>query len=244
VFREGIHEREAERLEIVDVAGHEAQAPHERRGGNEGIGRALEKMAFIKRMSATGSGTPYRELMTSPICGVLAHSHDFGGSQSRSADALVSAHIDAEDSREVRHPREMLDLICVSDLATWVASKEPLSDPAMEVDPERRAARDRAGTPSTVYFCHAGDTALLASRNDDFSSLGVFVAELLVKLAWEDTSLRDIAGYFIGVEFSTSAAGKVRQWPRTIYSPTLRRKLSLKRLAQETGWDEWACSIE
>jgi hypothetical protein len=90
----------------------------------------------------------------------------------------------------------MLDLVCISNLATWVTSKEPLSHP--DDDP--------TGSPTMSYMCHSGRD-VLGQINPNFRSVGVFITELLVKMAWEDAALRDIASYFIGVDFSTSSSG-------------------------------------
>jgi hypothetical protein len=77
-----------------------------------------------------------------------------------------------------------------------------------------------------------------------FKPLGTFLTELLTKLAWEDPSLRDIAQYFFGVEFSDGGQGSLRYWKRNIYSPELRKKIGLKRLSGEITWDEWAHCIQ
>jgi len=207
---------------------------------------ALENIATIKRMVPSASGTPYRELLTAPICGLLAHSHQIRRPKRGAATqaAVVSHLIHAADATAVQHPREMIDLVCVPGLATWVATKQPLSDREEELDPAIRSTLDPAGTPTTAYLCHAGDPEYPAGPDTPFSPLGVFLTELLVKLAWEDSSLRDIAGYFVDVEFSASADAMSRSWPRSIYSQALHKELTLKRLVDELAWNEWGCSIE
>jgi hypothetical protein len=75
--------------------------------------------------------------------------------------------------------------------------------------------------------------------------LKTLLTELLAKMAWEDKSLRDIAGYFIGVEFSSASSGRVRYWDRSIYSHELRGRLFLDRIERDyVGWGEWDYSID
>jgi hypothetical protein len=209
------------------------------------VSDTVKRIAAIKRMESAQIGTPYRELMSQPICGLLAHSSEWATARGRSAGMeAVSTAINGADTIHVKHPREMIDLICIADLASWGAVKEPLSDPKEEWHPETRKTRDPKGTPSTAYMCHGGQAGVFAEEDLQFGPLGIFLAELLVKLAWEDATLRPIASYFIGVEFSKASSGISRHWPRSIYSPELKRKLRLSRLAQELSWDEWAFSIE
>jgi hypothetical protein len=137
----------------------------------------------------------------------------------------------------------MLDLLCISNLATWVTSKQPLANPADEIDPVARSKFDANGSPATSYICHFGQESF-GDLTASFKPVGVFITELLVKLAWQDIALRDIAAYFLAVEFSTASNGKVRLWPKSIYSSQLQRKLKLSRLSQHIGWGEWDSSIE
>lgn len=197
-------------------------------------------------MAHIREGTPYQELMVSPIFGLLAHAHSWrSGKTSASATDVIAEHLNAADAKHVKHPREIIDLVCVSNLATWATSKQPLSDPKEEIDETARATMDPKGVLSTSFMCHAGRRGFFANQEfEHFSPIGVFISELLVKLAWEDPPLREIASYFLAVEFSRTSFGTIRQWDRTIYSESLRRKLSLSKLKNEIDWNEWASSIE
>lgn len=206
------------------------------------IGEALSAAAIIKRMSNHGEGSPYRELMSGPIVGLLAHAHQWKG---KDAISTIDDHVLAYDRQYVQHPRETLDLLCVANLATWVVSKSPLLDPQEEIDEFVRSQLDPKGEPTTTYMCHAGGKGFFADAEfSNFSPLGVLISELLVKLAWEDPPLREIARYFLAVEFSRSSSGRSRHWDRSVYSPALRRRLSLSKLHDIIDWDEWATNIE
>jgi hypothetical protein len=84
------------------------------------IRKAVENSLKIRRNLPVRRGTPYREMHSSIIYGLLAHSHSL--SRSRPEEKLESELYSA-DKELVQHPREMLDLLCVADLGTWKASK-------------------------------------------------------------------------------------------------------------------------
>ena len=206
--------------------------------------KAVETASLIKRMTLPSEGTPYRKLTAEPLLGVLAHSGSWEASDDVHATVeKIGTILDDSDAAYVKHPREMLDLLCIANLATWVTSKQPLANPDDEVDSIARSEYDPSGSPSTSYMCHCGEAGR-GNTTTTFKPVGIFITELLVKLAWEDIALRDIAAYFLAVEFSTASSGKIRLWPRSIYSPQLRKKLKLSRLRQDIGWGEWDSSIE
>jgi len=207
------------------------------------IAKALRTAAAVKRLSRTSEGTPYRELVCGPIFGLVAHAHCWKGSDIE-AIKTIERHISDSDTTSVKHPRETADFVCVTNLATWVMSKEPLVQRADVSDPESRARIPVKGGPSTTYFCHAPHDQQRGTGSETFTPIGVFIGELLVKLAWMDVALREIAGYFIGVELSSSSSGRSRYWSRDVYSAQLRKKLSAERLREVISWDEWAVSIE
>lgn len=207
------------------------------------IAKAIQTAAAVKRLSRAEQGTPYRELVSGPIFGIVAHAHCWKGSD---IDAIrtIDGHISASDIAFVKHPRETADFVCVTNLATWVMSKDPLVQRADAADPESRAKIPLTGGPSTTYFCNASHDQQRAGESATFTPVGVFISELLVKLAWADVALRAIAGYFIGVELSNASSGRCRYWSRDVYSTQLKRKISADRLRDVIDWDEWAVSIE
>lgn len=204
------------------------------------IYKTLKNATLIKNLSLPGSGTPYKELMSKPIYGLLAHTSTWKSNPVESIDG----ELNKADSEIVTHPREMLDLICVSDTATWAASKQPLMHPDEESDEYSKLLMNPNGIPTTSYMCHSGGSWDVKSHQPYFTPIGIFLAEFLVKLAWKDSDLRDIARYFIGVEFSNSSQGTLRYWDWSIYSSEFQNKLSFDKLKNEITWDEWCHFIE
>lgn len=69
------------------------------------------------------TGTPRDELYGPMIVGLLAHSHSWKGDKSKPVDNIAKLMRKATD--KISHPRELIDLVCVGDLATWLVQKVP-----------------------------------------------------------------------------------------------------------------------
>lgn len=203
------------------------------------IYNTLKNSAQIKGLVKSPTGTPYKELNSPIVYGLLAHSHHWKGGKSK-ASGIISEHLFNADTLYIKHPREMLDLLCVANLTTWVASKEPLIKPD---DVEDYAETYNSLCPSTSYMCYS-EYSDAPEWKLKFSPIGAFLASLLIKLAWEDTSLRGLASYFNDLDLLALAVGKARDWPMSIYSDEIRDKVTLENLSDEVGWDEWSPYIE
>ena len=66
-------------------------------------------------------GSPYKELHAGIIYGLLAHSHS--GQGGFTAGRNVENALWTADSAYIQHPRECIDFITVSDLATWQSQR-------------------------------------------------------------------------------------------------------------------------
>ena len=76
----------------------------------------------IKSHLETRKGTPYKELQSPIIYGLLAHSHTWKGNDSKPEENIRNSLIEADNSL-ITHPIQMPDIICVADLACWSSSK-------------------------------------------------------------------------------------------------------------------------
>ena len=88
----------------------------------EHIEKAVKTCVEIKNLYPVREGTPYKELHTPIVYGLLAHSHSWKGPNSTPEDN-IKAKLWASDWSHVSHPRLSLDLLCVPDLATWTLLK-------------------------------------------------------------------------------------------------------------------------
>lgn len=192
------------------------------------IETACKTAAALRRLLPPRHGTPYRELHSSVIFGLLSHSHCWKNPGSDPIGNIGTALLDA-DLKEIGAPREMLDSVCVADCATWTAHKELFRGPEHFL--ERNA-------PMTSYSRH------FSPEQDDGTApvatpISVFIADLLTRLAREDDQIRDIATYFLAVGLIGRSEGKIRKWPLEALSNDLReRLLSGDRPALDL-WSEW-----
>src|SRR5215510_1066483 len=86
----------------------------------EHIQTAVKNAVEIRNYVQARTGSPYKELYSPVVYGLLAHSHVWKGEGSTPLDN-VERHLLAADLEHIKHPREMLDGIRIADLATWIA---------------------------------------------------------------------------------------------------------------------------
>ncbi len=200
------------------------------------IRKAIENSVEIRRLLPARAGSPYRELHSSIVYGLLAHSHVWKNKGSKPLENIEDHLIEA-DNQIVEHPRETLDLLCVADLATWVSARDPYVPPEFLKNWSKSL-----GVAATAYTRHAGlpqDTS-----SEGFTPIGTMVSRLLYKLAWEDTSTRRLAEYFSMANLTGSGVGKLRPWDAEMYSQEVKRRLLLGPLTSEERWDEWSRTFE
>ena len=88
----------------------------------EHIVKAMKACTEIKSLYPDRVGTPYRELHTPIIYGVLAHSYSWKD-ENTMPESAIEHKLSASDGTYVLHPRECLDLLCIADLGTWKTVK-------------------------------------------------------------------------------------------------------------------------
>jgi hypothetical protein len=76
------------------------------------IAKTTENCVEIKRLTLRRTGTPYVELNSPMLYGLLAHSHSWQRERSTPLEN-VTRTIDDKDQETARHPREILDIVCV-----------------------------------------------------------------------------------------------------------------------------------
>lgn len=216
----------------------------------EHICTAVMNAAEICRLSQPAKQqTPYRELHTQTIYGLLAHSHVWQGEKSKPIEN-IQKHLHETEKSEVKHPREVLDTVCVSDLATWdtskmiIAGQHMLSQVAIRYENMTEfwdVIRKAGGVIETNHVCFSSSSQTSDEKKQLFTPIGSFLAALLEKLAWQDTSLRPLAEYFILAELLGSGQGYGSMWPLSVLSEELAAKLSKGGcLVSGERWHEWS----
>lgn len=194
----------------------------------------------LARMLPRRIGTPFTELNTQIIFGLLAHSHSWKAPASTPVDNVTDALWEADTF--IQHPAECLDLVCVADLATWSCAKrfEPPRPPARQNDEHLPPV----GSASTVYFCHSVDGPTLIRSVDGpnqapaFSPVGRFLMSLYSKLAWSFPEMQALESYFSATLSPGSGEGRVRLWPSDVFSDVVRDRISRGEIAA-TRFDPW-----
>lgn len=200
------------------------------------IATAVKNCVKIKSLYPAREGTPYRELHAPLVYGLLAHSHDWKAPAS-TPEQNIEETLRKADTTFVGHPRSQLDLICVSDLASWSSGSitffGPRQTPNWSAMPPIYGPN---GSAVTSFLAHAATEQQVGT----FTPVGAFVSNLWRKLAWENPALRHLADYYRLVNIAGSARGAMRMWPIEIYSGEVRGRAERGPLSNGVAWDEWS----
>ena len=211
------------------------------------ITEALENCVAIKSLSDSRKGSPFKDLNAPIFYGLLAHSHSWKLDNSKPVYNIENKLI-AEDQRLVDHPRKMIDLICVADLGTWIASKHTFLIPSQRLG--SGAPQNQSGRLLIATTAYLGHTNKLGDQANSFQPIGTLISQLLSNLAWEDPECRTIAEYYQKTNIAGSGHGRIREWLNSIFSEETKTKLErnlagIERSIFPTGdaWNEWHADI-
>lgn len=204
---------------------------------SEHVRSAMETSALLKRSLPKREGTPYKELNSTILYGLLAHSHNWKGEKSNPLDNVGDALWEA-DAEFVAHPIECIDVVCVSDLATWTVHKMTYLSPKLPFySDEIAAVHGKNGSANSSYVRHA----IGADRQGEFfSPLGVLLSHLFSELAWTFPDMRNLEEYFRRVNLQGAGEGTMRRWDISIYSEKIRDRVYNGVLANGKSFDEWS----
>lgn len=191
------------------------------------IKEALENCVRVKELFNPRQGTPYSELHSPIVYGLLAHSHSWKGGNSRPLEN-VKAKLINEDKEFVDHPRKQLDILCVADLAMWSSAVFALPAP------------NSLGAATTVYVGHESTDE---NQGEHFTPVGVLITSLSRKLAWEHPDYQSMADYYRGTNISRAGGGTMRSWGSEIFSPSVQAGISVGQLRDGEQWNEWSVSF-
>lgn len=199
------------------------------------VKESVATSSALKRSLAQREGSPYKELHAGIIYGLLAHSHSWHGENSKPLENVEKA-LWAADADSVCHPRESIDFITVSDLATWKATKLTYLSPLLPFYKEgMHKIYGPEGCATTGYACHAiGDR-----QEEHFSPVGALLSGLFSELAWKFPDMRPLEEYFRRVNLLGSGQANMRQWSIDIYSSKIRDRVYRGQLSNGVPYDEW-----
>lgn len=204
------------------------------------IADALKTCAQIKSFFRPRTGTPFKELHSPLVYGLLAHSHSWKGDKSTPVENIKQKLIESDD-KSVNHPLKQLDILCVADLAAWTSSKMTFLGPRQIADWSLMAAAyGTTGSASSAYIGHSYSHEQVAQ----FTPIGVLISYLSQKMAWEDPSFRDLADYYRITNIAGGGSGNSRMWPSSIYSNEIRSRIEAGMLSNGKSWDEWSMHFQ
>lgn len=205
------------------------------------ISEAMENCAKIKSLYPNRTGTPYKELHSPLVYGLLAHSHVWKG-ESSTPEQNIEQKLQEVDGLWVTHPRLQLDLLCVADLAAWTSSTMTFFGPRQL--PDWSTMAPIYGMKGSATSAYIGHTRSGEQQVEQFTPIGVLISYLSQKLAWENASLRDLADYYRIANISGSGKGYMRMWPSSIYSEEVRPRVEAGMLSNGKPWDEWHVAFQ
>jgi len=204
------------------------------------VKEAVETAANIRRNLSKREGSPYKELNSNIIYGLLAHSHSWQGEKSKPIENIEKALWEA-DQLHVDHPIQQLDFITVSDLASWQACKTVYLGPSWaHYNDALKEIYGENGSATSSYVC----SSVGGERQKEFfTPISVLLAGLFSKLAWTFNDMRELEAYFRKVNMMGSGKGHMRLWPITIYSEGIRSRVFNGPLSNGAAYDEWHCAF-
>lgn len=190
----------------------------------------------IKDHSVNELGTPYKELQSPILYGLLAHSHSWKSSSSKPIEIITEKLLSC-DEELVAHPRQMPDLVCVGDLACWSTSKATYIGPHignMEWKDFMTEIYGSGGCALSYYNCHSGSLSSIKS----FNPIGAFIYCLISKMAKRSEALRPLARYYQNT-LSVGSEGVGRKWPISIYSEEIQLQVMHGRRISTEPYNDW-----
>ena len=205
------------------------------------VADSVKRAVEFKKLPLPKGGTPATELRAPILYGVLAHSHNWKGEKSRPIENVQDALNTA--SQSIDHPRSLLDIMCVADLATWtrMTTTKYLASWAGPKSAELRAYFGGDWGVATSMMCASRQAE---SQSETFTPIGALIGFLTQALARSDESLRDLADYYRRANVWGTAAGLQRFWTSSVYSPKILQEIQQgRRFTNDGDWDDWGIAL-
>jgi hypothetical protein len=164
---------------------------------------ALDRAVRLRRGLKRRFVTPRAQLVGPYPIGLLSHVHAWTQPTSTPMENVRATLENAHSA--LSHPIEMLDYVCIANLATWTFAKLPYTPPnAMEHSPIATDVQRREG---------AVMTSVMGSDNPSTrAAVAVLVAALYERLSYFDPQLRSVADGLRLTDTLGSASGLQRLW--------------------------------
>jgi len=211
------------------------------------LSKAAQTAIFVKKLHKPGRGNPYSELNQPIFFGLLAHSHAWS---TRLDEWRLTILKDISNCvyAAIKHPREMLDVVCIADAATYCLNKQIRILPHVEFeDVEDKAHFDeviKMGDPrgflSTAYMAYWYESRLFG--HPDGRALGALISALTRRIARDDKTVRPIAVYFNDIRH-WMCFGLTQDWSGSAMTEQTLKKYVRRGPAKNdmSKWNERPC---
>lgn len=202
------------------------------------IARAFEDAVALHDVVTPREGDPYSELHHSIVFGLLAHSHAWSSQEVAKNRIETSVH-SAHEAVPAR-PCDVPDVICVADLGTWVPMKIS-STGLMMLEEERKKYRpdqveELYRAPWTEYM-----KPIEPEVGNDTTPIGSMFAKVLSRLAYEESTFKNLSEYFMRAGLSGAGEGFSRRvWPPS-YSTEVAARLPIA--VRNDGNSRWGMAF-
>lgn len=207
----------------------------------EHIASSAKRCREFKALFARRTGSPARELRSSLLYGILAHSHEWKKPGSTPGDNVDRALLKA--ARSASHPADLIDLVCIADLGNWGGMMIPRYEVKWQEPSFASHLRSRFGGSWGPVTTMIGSTVYESRQHETFRPFGAMLACLTQRLAWEDPTLRDLADYYRLAKLAGQGAGQFRYWPQSTYSTEVMYKIEFGMVTNDGGWSEWNAAL-
>jgi hypothetical protein len=195
--------------------------------------KAAVTAATVQRLAGRRAGSPYRELMGSPVYGVLAHGHAWQRQESKPRENIQRALWDINIG--AAHPVDLPDLICVANLGCWKLAVH--TDSRITSGAAGQLGESNAQVQTMYLSWHE------SSGQPPPNPVAAAVTTLLGRLGWEDVSIQPLADYFRFADLTGQEQGQMRAWHASdVYTPETAAIIEAGAIAQGwmQPWNEWS----
>ena len=180
------------------------------------IEKTLANAVKIKRLCLPRLGEAFDELNAPIVYGLLSHSHSWKSTRTKVKET-IAGHLKA-GVVPIDSPRELIDFVCVADLALWSLRK---------IVARSKRHKGRVLGQAVYFVSDRPDPRIGYKRVYDgqFAACSAFVAQFLSRLSWENEALEGISAYLRDSNYPAHAG-----WP-SVTKPLTSDFLSVEAAA-------------
>lgn len=201
------------------------------------IKKFFENSIKIKSLVEKKEGTPYDELHSGILYGLLAHSHSWKRNNTK-VQEHISKSLFNELDKTVTSPLLMPDLVCVANLCYWNNVILPYIGPSYNVQWTEELKQKYGENGSCVaYYVHQ-------NINDKYVyPIGGLLQSITTKLAWYCEGLCSLSDYYAKINIGGSGEGIGKSFDiAQIYSGNVKNDILHGRLVTgvHSKWHKWS----